>query len=951
MEASAKNTDHESANGSTDNAQEDQLLTQLRKEKENMEADFGQKRARFMELFMQKEEELKDEQEKREALEESLRRLQAELDEARSLVMVAECQRENDLEAERRKCNEEVANLQHIMKEHVQDATRSSSRYEKEIARYKKQAEKLEQELTELRSQQARESDSSVENLEESMRKAQEDAEMLRSLVIPLEEEIKALKDKLRSTDEQLHVYEAAFAGLVRGLGSGNLSDAVRGKTPAEVIGHLDDKFTSLCQGLQAEKASRSDLEMYVAVLNTQKAVMQDDMDKLRKELQEVCQLLEREKRDHANLKRTWQRANDQFLEAQQAHVRDLARLHSVLSPEQQRRALAMQKETQQALPPLHIQVAHQPSKEQELEVSAAPQQQRRSISPLQSISPMISKRFKAVEPRFARLSNLLDHSLQNKMHSSPAHLNINDPDAAPLMTRRKHHRSLSSSDLPLERDTADSNDVVDWCNREPDTQSLIVGINGGGGETVDRRAAETSVILTKDQVNALSGSTSDMEARKSLLDTARMEHEQGYSVGKRVVSDKEWSQLEEELRRTRERLCQPCEMCHNYELQLQQVQHNLECCRKDLATAQHEATKRSEELAKEQAIWQDHEHRFTDAASDVRHQVSEFQDKLKVAETALEELRSLHLEVLAETKDEIKRLVSEKDRLKAEALRLQDENHRLLGRYVARAQQILDEAINLPDNIEELRFQYLKIHEDLIKVQLDKERQEESLRSEILFLREQATSEQHYKRKLEETLTQEADMLRQQIGDIEEVRQLYEAEKKAHCEKDALLRKTEMRLSHVISDTDERIHALEKSAEQMSKLKSKLEEEVQTLKGRVQTLQAELDNSEAVQRDFVKLSQSLQVELEKIRQSDSEVRWQHEDDVSECNTCKRSLHVRKEKHHCNHCGKIFCGECLNKVVRSGPKMRPFPVCNVCHTLLDHETAPYFSSEPPQSPS
>lgn len=46
-------------------------------------------------------------------------------------------------------------------------------------------------------------------------------------------------------------------------------------------------QLTSLCQGLQAEKASRSDLEMYVAVLNTQKTVIQEDMDRLRKELGE----------------------------------------------------------------------------------------------------------------------------------------------------------------------------------------------------------------------------------------------------------------------------------------------------------------------------------------------------------------------------------------------------------------------------------------------------------------------------------------------------------------------------------------------------------------------------------------------------------------------------------------------------------------------------------------
>lgn len=46
-------------------------------------------------------------------------------------------------------------------------------------------------------------------------------------------------------------------------------------------------QLTTLSQGLRAEKASRSDLETYVAVLNTQKAVMQADMDKIKLDLQE----------------------------------------------------------------------------------------------------------------------------------------------------------------------------------------------------------------------------------------------------------------------------------------------------------------------------------------------------------------------------------------------------------------------------------------------------------------------------------------------------------------------------------------------------------------------------------------------------------------------------------------------------------------------------------------
>jgi len=46
-------------------------------------------------------------------------------------------------------------------------------------------------------------------------------------------------------------------------------------------------KVKELHHSLQTEKASRTDLEMYVAVLNTQKGVLQEDVDKLRSQLHE----------------------------------------------------------------------------------------------------------------------------------------------------------------------------------------------------------------------------------------------------------------------------------------------------------------------------------------------------------------------------------------------------------------------------------------------------------------------------------------------------------------------------------------------------------------------------------------------------------------------------------------------------------------------------------------
>lgn len=74
------------------------------------------------------------------------------------------------------------------------------------------------------------------------------------------------------------------------------------------------------------------------------------------------------------------------------------------------------------------------------------------------------------------------------------------------------------------------------------------------------------------------------------------------------------------------------------------------------------------------------------------------------------------------------------------------------------------------------------------------------------------------------------------------------------------------------------------------------LEEQVAELKSRVGSLQQELDNSEAVQKDFVRLSQSLQVQLERIREADTQVRWQHEEDVEECQGCRSGFSFTRSK-------------------------------------------------------
>nr|XP_027232218.1 rab GTPase-binding effector protein 1-like [Penaeus vannamei] len=95
----------------------------LLEEHTRQEADFGLRRAKLKELYLQKEEELRLQSDHTRAVEVELevlraqvRELQEELEEARSAVTIAQCTAENDIAVEQRKCQEEIATVQQLMK-------------------------------------------------------------------------------------------------------------------------------------------------------------------------------------------------------------------------------------------------------------------------------------------------------------------------------------------------------------------------------------------------------------------------------------------------------------------------------------------------------------------------------------------------------------------------------------------------------------------------------------------------------------------------------------------------------------------------------------------------------------------------------------------------------------------------------------------------------------------
>lgn len=90
-------------------------VSDLEKEKKEIQDNFNAQRARLQKLYIQKEEELTNVTSDHVRLEGEIEKLTKELDEAKSQLCIAGIVKENEVEAEKRKAQAEIAALNQIV--------------------------------------------------------------------------------------------------------------------------------------------------------------------------------------------------------------------------------------------------------------------------------------------------------------------------------------------------------------------------------------------------------------------------------------------------------------------------------------------------------------------------------------------------------------------------------------------------------------------------------------------------------------------------------------------------------------------------------------------------------------------------------------------------------------------------------------------------------------------
>ncbi|KAM9149079.1 rab GTPase-binding effector protein 2 isoform 3-T3 [Pangshura tecta] len=323
-------------------------------------------------------------------------------------------------------------------------------------------------------------------------------------------------------------------------------------------------------------------------------------------------------------------------------------------------------------------------------------------------------------------------------------------------------------------------------------------------------------------------------EDTTSLLSTGTLVPESIYlpPPGFQLVPDGEWAQLQQEARRHQE--------------SLQQLSEHLE-----VAT--------QEKLGLQEALRQ--------SSEDCAKQVLVLLDQIQKSEQLLQNLQATVSQTQHRTQEQIADLASSHKRLSYEVQRLSEENEGLRG---SRPPLTPTEEPPLPSSVQELQALVRRLQEEAGILRQASEHHSERLRIEIVTLRERLDEEEAARARLQ-------GVLEAQLGAQREESQLMEA---SLCS----VRSEMERLQQQLGQAEQRAQGLEQDVQRLrgdvtqrdqqgqawEQEKARLEAALSEQRGKLQRLQAELDTSEQVQRDFVRLSQTLQVQLERIRQAPS---------------------------------------------------------------------------------
>ncbi|KAF7489931.1 Rab GTPase-binding effector protein 1 [Sarcoptes scabiei] len=283
--------------------------------------------------------------------------------------------------------------------------------------------------------------------------------------------------------------------------------------------------------------------------------------------------------------------------------------------------------------------------------------------------------------------------------------------------------------------------------NKIPDksSQKCLESENESSDGTKNRPSNDSEEAFQTIQIESScsSFSSSDAEAKISLP----------FNSQGRWVNELEKSNLNNSGQRKN---MMACEMCNNYEMQLQDMQYREAVLHISIGQYEKNIVKLKEDLKKEQSFRLEIEEKFINESKRFENELKSLSSQVDQGQNSFEKISNKFAKLNKSANSSIASLINQIDKLKSDIVRLSSDNEKLIGRHLKKSREMLSESISLPEDPEALQFYCLQLREDLIQALYNREHLEETLRSENIFLKEQLLGEQQSKENIEENLSHE---------------------------------------------------------------------------------------------------------------------------------------------------------------------------------------------------
>ncbi|XP_076363019.1 uncharacterized protein LOC143253288 isoform X2 [Tachypleus tridentatus] len=446
---------------------------------------------------------------------------------------------------------------------------------------------------------------------------------------------------------------------------------------------------------------------------------------------------------------------------------------------------------------------------------------------------------------------------------------------------------------------------------------------------------------------------------------------------------------LQQQVARQQESLEQNKNMERALQAEINKLEVQCQDLRKELSRMSHQSavdlSNQQEQIVKLQSVHESLKNQLLATQEQLQlndHIKSELEAQVNTIKSELEESQNNEAQVNAalENLTEVKKDLSERVlKLDQETEKLRDENQLLEAKRISmeteleektncmvemvkKNAELQQQVANLEDKYQEELQAGARKAADLKEAKQLMVQQKMALQTQVETLKEELKQNNaRYKKeinKLEEAVNarkQEADDLRSELAQETQSKQAQQEEweaKEAQCETQK-------------SILNENLNTLREDLLNEQSKREQFEKKVDELSGDKLELEAKLDNALDERRVLLERCLNSETECEKLRMMTTELRrkyddtvaalqelgrenqtlqientkhmtrkWADDSEVTHCTTCGKTFTVTVRKHHCRHCGNIFCQECSSKVAMIPSAKKPLRVCDLCYNLL-----------------